>query len=195
MNSLQSQDKDNQEKDLKSQKPHEQAPFLTVLDSKRVTNFLTGMEEHIRYVTVHNEKNPDKKKAEVTLLGQISPALKEQILDDTLPSGFACLQDFYPATRQFFSNSIPLDELAQQVRSRAIVIVKGLVGDLVDFLKLELQSLIVSREHSESEDQSMSSEEPATSALANEPSSDHDSTNFLPPSTDIGTLELTDVLL
>ena len=46
------------------------------LDPKNITNFQTGLEE----LTTKFEKNPDKdkKKAKVTLLGQILPALKEK---------------------------------------------------------------------------------------------------------------------
>jgi hypothetical protein len=163
------------------------APFLDVLECRKITNFLSGHLAYLRYVRTFNESNPDSKKLpEVTLLGQISHGLKAQILDETLPSNLPCLREYYPASREFYTNSAaPLDELSQQAKARSLFLAKGLVDEVANFLKSELDnSMTISRDRDESE-----SEHNDGAAISESSSTEHTNSFDSPSSSDHVTLQ------
>jgi hypothetical protein len=155
-------------------------PFLNSVETQDVTKYIAEHEEHTRYVQAYNsKKNVTKKLPEISFLGQISFAIKDQILDELLPSTIPVLQEFYPVSRIFWDAPKPLTEVTLQAGQKASSLVRSLIDDLVGFLRSELESETVSRLENADD------EEPAsdTEAARSEPSLDQDTPIPFPPPT------------
>ena len=103
----------------------DKAPYLDSVESMDVTLYVSEHAEFSRYVHAYNQATNGKKIPEISFLGQISTAIKNQILDELLPSTVPVLQDFYPADRIFWDAAKPLKEVTLRAEEKALSLLRS----------------------------------------------------------------------
>jgi hypothetical protein len=124
-------------------------PFLESLKASSVTYFLSGVEDYKRSVRSYNETAPvHKREIERRMLDLIHNDVREQILHDTLPSTLVCLQEFYPDSRIFWTQSQGQStksgkELSESARLRARILFQQLRETALEQMRSEAERLQV----------------------------------------------------